>query len=75
MVVKVRNRFGKPLPCCWSDCVRHGDNNHRFEVTEHDEWGSKNLTYVFCSEAHKRYYVEQVRQQQARHPLGNIRRV
>lgn len=75
MVVKVRNRFGKALPCCWSDCVRPGDNRIQFVSKEQDEWGPKELTYIFCSEAHKRYYVEQVRQQHDRHPLGNIRRV
>lgn len=74
MVVKVRNRFGRPLPCCWSDCTRHGDNRIQFVSHEKDEWGPKELTYIFCSETHKRYYVELVRQQHAQHPLGNIRR-
>lgn len=74
MAVKVRNKFGRPLPCCWSDCTRHGDNRHRFESQEMDEWGSKTLVYIFCSETHRRHYVEQVRQQHERepHPLGNI---
>lgn len=73
-MTKVRNRFGRPLPCCWSDCVRPGKDELRFESYERDEWGSKKVIFIFCSEAHKRYYVEQVRKQHARHPLGNIRR-
>ena len=74
MGVKVRNAFGKVLRCCWSDCVRAGNNKIQFVSHEKDGWGTKELTYIFCSETHKRYYLEHVRQQQARHPLGNIRR-
>lgn len=74
MTVKVRNIAGKPLPCCWSDCLRAGDNQIRIESRECDEWGPKTLVYIFCSETHKRYYIDQMRQQHMRHPLGNIRR-
>jgi hypothetical protein len=74
MGVKVRNFYGKVLLCCWSDCVRAGNNNIQFVVNEMDDMGPKHLTYIFCTEVHKRFYLEQVRKQQAQHPLGNIRR-
>lgn len=56
--VLVRNMWGKPLPCCWNDCTRPGRTDHQV-IVQHDAPERRNdtLTYVFCCDAHKGYWL------------------
>lgn len=47
---------GKPLMCCWSDCVELGHQEHRIETPDSQVPGLK-LIYVFCCAQHRRYYL------------------
>lgn len=58
---RVRNvTTGRVLPCCWADCMVNGDNRYRITVP-HDQPERRDsgdtLTYIFCSEQHKTYYL------------------
>ena len=44
---------GAHIPCCWEDCWRDGVELHKFVVRE----GVNTITYVFCSERHRRYFM------------------
>lgn len=67
---KVRNvQTGRVLPCCWSDCQE--DGNDRIQVQlPHDQprWrdpktgAQEMLVYIFCSDEHKAFWFDQVRQ-------------
>lgn len=56
----VRNYWGRPLPCCWDDCWRNGDERYRI-VVAHDAPARREagdtLTYIFCSERHRELYA------------------
>lgn len=50
----VRNpQTEEPLLCCWDDCGQYGHNEHREVVRE----GPKTLTYIFCHDRHRAYWV------------------
>lgn len=59
---RVRNGEGKPLPCSWDECWEDGYDEIKVVVTE----PTKKLHYIFCSEEHKRYYVN------SHHSYGNL---
>lgn len=45
---------GQKLLCCWDDCDRLGHD----EIQERETvQGSQRLTYIFCSVAHRNYWV------------------
>ena len=46
---RVRNRFGKPIPCCWDDCERDGFEEHKARID--------GQFYVFCSDRHRRMHL------------------
>lgn len=58
--IRVRNIYGKTLPCCWADCWEPGSTEHQITVP-HDapERARQNdtLTYIFCSESHLAYWA------------------
>lgn len=55
---RVRNLWGKSLPCCWADCWEPGSTVHQV-VVPHDAPQRKGdtLTYIFCSPEHLGYWV------------------
>lgn len=55
---RIRNFFGKPLPCCWDDCWAHADERYVY-VIPHDQpkHPGDTLTYVFCSDSHKTFWL------------------
>lgn len=56
--VRVRNGNGDPVPCCWGDCWKPADNNHRVEVPHPTpRWHGEKLVYTFCGERHKVLYL------------------
>lgn len=66
-VQRVRNQItGRVLPCCWSDCERDGDLRYKIVVREDspDERPKAGIvntrTYVFCSDGHREFYVQQL---------------
>lgn len=55
----VRNpNTGRILPCCWSDCERHGHDEHKFVVPGEDHIPRH---YIFCTEGHKNLYINSAR--------------
>lgn len=58
----VINSLGNHLPCCWDDCERDGYDEIKVVVKE----PQKQLHYVFCSERHKRLYLN------AHHDYGRL---
>lgn len=56
-MTRVRNYWGRTLPCCWSDCQSPGDTAHERKVP-HDapRFKGEMLVYVFCSEIHARMW-------------------
>lgn len=76
--VRVRNPgTGRVFPCCWDDCWRPGDARVKAEVTEGVFAEAdmvpellvgtpKVLTYIFCSDRHKAYWVNSHRD------MGNL---
>ncbi len=70
-----RRELGPPLLCCWQDCPKPGKNEIRVVVTEGKEadtfvYGDaappNTITYIFCCETHKLYFVNSHRD------LGNL---
>lgn len=57
---RIRNLWGKALPCCWTDCWTEARAQH-FVTVAHDAPERANngdtLTYVFCSEEHKALWL------------------
>lgn len=57
---RVRNLWGKSLPCCWTECWEPGSTQHQVTVP-HDAPERANsgdtLTYVFCSPEHLGYWL------------------
>lgn len=52
--IRVRDPItGEPLPCCWADCQRLGDDRYRIVV--HDS-AFRTVTFIFCGERHKAFY-------------------
>jgi hypothetical protein len=49
----INMQTGAHLACCWEDCRRDGVQLHQVRVRE----GESTVTYVFCSERHKQYYL------------------
>lgn len=45
---------GRKLLCCWDDCEALGRNE--IQATEGVE-GGRRLTYIFCSDRHRAYWV------------------
>jgi hypothetical protein len=56
-----RPEFGDPIMCCWNDCVEPGHEEHKVVVRERksevDLSTMETLTYIFCCQKHKHYYV------------------
>lgn len=50
---KVSGTTGNYIPCCWSDCGRHGDT--RYEHIERE--GINTMHWLFCSERHKALWL------------------
>lgn len=57
---RVRNLWGKALPCCWADCWAPGSTRHQATVPhdapERADAGDT-LSYVFCSPEHLGYWL------------------
>lgn len=53
---------GNVLPCCWTDCTRPGDS--MYEAIRREP--GRKIHFVFCSERHRRYWVNSVRD------MGNL---
>jgi hypothetical protein len=55
--------------CCWNDCVELAHEQHKVVVREGKDESMtqvQTLTYVFCCQQHKMYYVHSHRD------LGNL---
>jgi hypothetical protein len=50
----VRNQWGVPLPCCWDECELPGLEEVKAVSTERR---GPPLTYIFCSDRHKLYWL------------------
>jgi len=44
---------GAHLPCCWDICEKDGVELHKTRVRS----GVESVTYVFCSDRHRMYWV------------------
>jgi hypothetical protein len=49
----VRNSLGKPILCAWDDCESVGYDEIKIVVKE----PGKDLHYIFCSPAHRRFHI------------------
>lgn len=63
---RVRNRFGKALPCCWDTCSNDGFTEFEIQIRTQragpaSPW--ETATYVFCSRNHARYWEASPRPQ------------
>jgi hypothetical protein len=46
--------------CAWLDCTNDGYESNKVVVQQGQVRGGRTMTYVFCSERHKRYWVDEV---------------
>ncbi len=49
---------GVPLLCCWDDCGQYGQNGIQ---TRENVGPGKTLTYIFCTDVHRMYWVNSKR--------------
>lgn len=69
---RIRNFWGNPIPCCWSDCWKHASTRHQV-VVPHDapDRQGDNLVYAFCSDLHKLFWISATVPAEQRGALGN----
>ncbi len=60
---KVRNFYGKPLPCCHGPCTNDGDQRYRISV-KHERMDGSNVVYIFCGEVCRRAFAKGTRYEQ-----------
>jgi hypothetical protein len=53
---------GNPIPCCWGECMKPGDDGYQAIVNE----PQRKIHYLFCSEGHLMYWVN------SKKSLGNL---
>lgn len=62
----VRDATGVPVLCSWDDCGQYGDDRVKEIVPE----GQKRVHYVFCSEGHRDFWRNSIRNY-GNHSSGN----
>lgn len=63
-VVNMDSGGTRYITCCWADCEEYGLENHK--ITQHEHARSvpcesvlaRHMNYVFCSDRHKRFWLE-----------------
>lgn len=56
--VLVRNRWGKPLPCCYGECWEDGDDRiHIDRPHPTPNYLGEMRRFIFCSERHRVFYL------------------
>lgn len=51
------DRGGTYVMCAWDTCERAGYQNNRVVTHEGAQGNVKDITYVFCSDRHKQYWL------------------
>jgi hypothetical protein len=51
------DRGGTYVMCAWDTCERDGHENNKVVVQNGQARGDNTMTYVFCSERHKAYWL------------------
>jgi len=55
---RIRNFWGQPIACCWSDCWKDASTDHEVRIPhDHPERVGDTLTYAFCSDMHRRFWI------------------
>lgn len=68
------DRGGTHVMCAWSDCEKDGYELYKIRVRDSAPGQPlKYLYYVFCSEGHKRHWLEELRLIKYREELANGR--
>jgi hypothetical protein len=52
----------RAIICAWSDCEKPGYEMHKVVSHQGVQRGERTMNYVFCSDAHKRYWVDELHQ-------------
>lgn len=48
--VRIRNAWGKPIPCCWSECDQEADARYQWnEPHPEAKHPGERIVYAFCS--------------------------
>jgi hypothetical protein len=69
-VINLDHAGDRHVMCAWDVCEKDGYENYKFvEETGNVAagWPSRPLTYVFCSEKHRQYWLQSYRQAKAGH--------
>lgn len=61
-VINLDHMEGKHVYCAWDTCTNDGyESNKVVEVISAPGYPRETLTYVFCSERHRQYFIDQTK--------------